>query len=39
MTHAYLIALPYDVSDTYSNFITTKISRLLKTMHSIGAAL
>ena len=39
MRHGDLIALPYAVSDTYSNFTTIKISRLLETMHPIGTAL
>ena len=37
LTHGDLIALPYAVSDTYSNFTTIKISRLLETMRPIGA--
>jgi len=32
MRHGDLIALPYAVSDTYSNFTTMKISELLETM-------
>jgi len=39
MRHGDLIALPYAVSDTYSNFTTIKISRLLETMRPIGTAL
>ncbi|WP_377299538.1 glycoside hydrolase family 130 protein [Rhizobium sp. SGZ-381] len=39
MRHGDLIALPYAVSDTYSNFTTMKISRLLETMHPTGTAL
>ncbi|WP_156378614.1 glycoside hydrolase family 130 protein [Rhizobium sp. Root1240] len=39
MRHGDLIALPYAVSDTYSNFTTIKISTLLETMHPVGAAL
>ncbi|MBP1852781.1 glycoside hydrolase family 130 protein [Rhizobium halophytocola] len=39
MRHGDLIALPYAVSDTYSNFTTIKIGRLLDTMHPIGTAL
>lgn len=36
MRHGDLIALPYAVSDTYSNFTTIKISRLLETMRPTG---
>ncbi|KPF42750.1 glycoside hydrolase family 130 protein [Rhizobium sp. AAP43] len=36
MRHGDLIALPYAVSDTYSNFTTMKISKLLDTMHPPG---
>lgn len=36
MRHGDLIALPYAVSDSYSNFTTIKISRLLKTMQPMG---
>ncbi len=36
MRHGDLIALPYAVSDTYSNFTTIKINRLLETMHPPG---
>ncbi|MFN3502382.1 MAG: glycosidase, partial [Allorhizobium sp.] len=39
MRHGDLIALPYAVSDTDSNFTTVKISRLLETMHPTGTAL
>lgn len=39
MRHGDLIALPYAVSDTYSNFTTMKISRLLETMQHTGMAL
>jgi predicted GH43/DUF377 family glycosyl hydrolase len=39
MRHGDLIALPYAVSDTYSNFTTIKISRLLETMQPIGTPL
>ncbi|MCD2172788.1 glycoside hydrolase family 130 protein [Rhizobium sp. C4] len=36
MRHGDLIALPYAVSDTYSNFTTIRISRLLETMRPTG---
>ncbi len=36
MRHGDLIALPYAVSDSYSNFTTMKISRLLQSMHPTG---
>lgn len=36
MRHGELIAFPYAVSDTYSNFTTIKISQLLKTMRPTG---
>lgn len=36
MRHGDLIALPYAVSDTYSNFTTMKISMLLDTMQPAG---
>lgn len=36
MRHGDLIALPYAVSDTYSNFTTIEIRRLLETMHPPG---
>ncbi len=38
MRHGDLIALPYAVSDTYSNFTTIKIRELLETMRPIGAS-
>ncbi|MDH4440170.1 MAG: glycoside hydrolase family 130 protein [Rhizobium sp.] len=38
MRHGDLIALPYAVSDTYSNFTTMKISMLLDTMQAPGQA-
>lgn len=38
MRHGNLIALPYAVSDTYSNFTTIEISRLLETMRPTGIA-
>ncbi|MVA23057.1 glycoside hydrolase family 130 protein [Agrobacterium vitis] len=38
MRHGDLIALPYAVSDTYSNFSTVKISALLSSMHPAGQA-
>ncbi|MCF1480961.1 MULTISPECIES: glycoside hydrolase family 130 protein [Rhizobium/Agrobacterium group] len=34
--HGDLIALPYAVSDTYSNFSTVQISALLSSMHPAG---
>lgn len=37
MRHGDLIALPYAVSDTYSNFTTMKISMLLETMQPAGS--
>ncbi|WP_377276532.1 glycoside hydrolase family 130 protein [Rhizobium sp. R86522] len=37
MRHGDLIALPYAVSDTYSNFMTIKIRELLETMRPVGA--
>lgn len=37
MRHGDLIALPYAVSDTYSNFMTIKILELLETMRPVGA--
>ncbi len=36
MRHGDIIALPYAVSDTYSNFTTMKISMLLDTMQPTG---
>lgn len=36
MRHGDLIALPYAVSDTYSNFTTIQISALLRSMHPVG---
>ncbi|WP_429931955.1 glycoside hydrolase family 130 protein [Agrobacterium vitis] len=36
MRHGDLIALPYAVSDTYSNFSTVQISALLSSMHPAG---
>lgn len=38
MRHGDLIALPYAVSDTYSNFTTIKIRELLETMRPIRAS-
>lgn len=37
MRHGDLIALPYAVSDTYSNFTTIKVQELLETMRPVGA--
>jgi predicted GH43/DUF377 family glycosyl hydrolase len=36
MRHNHLIALPYAVSDTYSNFTTMQISALLQSMQPVG---
>lgn len=36
MRHGDLIALPYAVSDTYSNFTTMQISTLLSSMQPVG---
>ncbi|WP_180575114.1 glycoside hydrolase family 130 protein [Agrobacterium vitis] len=36
MRHGDLIALPYAVSDTYSNFSTVQISALLSSMQTVG---
>jgi predicted GH43/DUF377 family glycosyl hydrolase len=38
MRHGDLIALPYAVSDTYSNFTTIKIRELLETMRPVAAS-
>ena len=38
MRHGDLIALPYAVSDTYSNFTTIQISALLRSMQPVGQA-
>lgn len=38
LRHGDLIALPYAVSDTYSNFTTIRISRLLEAMQPTGVS-